>query len=114
MDKEILLSIGQLAKICNVSHKTLRYYDTLDLLKPAMVNSQNGYRFYSEWHIVRIMTIKQLQDIGVSLTEIKCFLQKDGSANVIDSLQTILTEQKNEIEVQIQQLQSNLAKVKLL
>ncbi|MDF2989483.1 MAG: transcriptional regulator MerR family, partial [Eubacterium sp.] len=57
----ILLSIGQLAKICNVSHKTLRYYDDLDLLKPAKVNLDNGYRFYSKWHVTRIMTIKQLQ-----------------------------------------------------
>ncbi len=114
MDNGILLSIGQLAKICNVSHKTLRYYDDLDLLKPAKVNADNGYRFYSKWHITRIMTIKQLQDIGVSLTEIKSFLQKDGSANVIDSLQNILTEQENELEEQIRQLQSSLKKVKLL
>ncbi|SHL53651.1 DNA-binding transcriptional regulator, MerR family [Anaerocolumna jejuensis DSM 15929] len=114
MDNSILLSIGQLAKICNVSHKTLRYYDNLGLLKPTMVNQENGYRFYSKWHVARIMTIKQLQDIGVSLTEIKSFLQKDGSANVIESLQNILTEQENELEEQIQQLQGSLRKVKLL
>jgi DNA-binding transcriptional MerR regulator len=63
----ILLSIGQLAKICNVSHKTLRYYDDLDLLKPAKVNLDNGYRFYSKWHVTRIMTIKQLQVKTASL-----------------------------------------------
>lgn len=31
MNDEVLLNIGQLAKICNVTHKTLKYYDTLGI-----------------------------------------------------------------------------------
>ena len=42
---EILLSIGELAGICNITPKTLRHYDKLGLLKPAKINPQNGYRF---------------------------------------------------------------------
>lgn len=114
MDSGNFLSIGQLAKICNVSHKTLRYYDDFDLLKPVYVNVENGYRFYSKRHVTRIMTIKQLQDIGVSLAEIRSFLQKNGSANVIESLQNILIEKENELQTQMQQVYYKLEKVRLL
>lgn len=47
------LSIGEFAKLKNVSVKSLRYYDTIGILKPAYVNEATGYRYYiSEQMIV--------------------------------------------------------------
>lgn len=112
MDDEVLLNIGQLAKICNVTHKTLRYYDALGILKPTMVNPENGYRFYSKWHTTRVMTIKQLQDIGISLSEISGILQTTDGSNVMEFLQNLLVNQENEIDKQIQQLLSKKRKLK--
>ena len=42
-----MIKIGDLAKICNVSTQTLRYYDTEGVLKPDITDSANGYRLYS-------------------------------------------------------------------
>lgn len=40
-------SVSQLAKIAKVSVRTLRWYDAIDLLKPAYCGA-NGYRYYEE------------------------------------------------------------------
>lgn len=36
------LSIGEIARICQVTAKTLRHYDKIGLLKPLMVDPLNG------------------------------------------------------------------------
>ena len=45
--KEELLSIGEFAKLRGVSVKSLRYYERVGALKPAYVNEESGYRYYS-------------------------------------------------------------------
>ena len=42
-----MIKIGDLARICNVSTQTLRYYDAEGVLKPDITDSSSGYRFYS-------------------------------------------------------------------
>ena len=42
-----MIKIGDLAKICNVSTQTLRYYDSEGVLKPDITDPSSGYRFYS-------------------------------------------------------------------
>ena len=63
------MSIGQLAKLTNVSNRTLRYYEELGLIVPKQRGS-NRYRYYDESHIQRLSTIKLLQDSGFALKEI--------------------------------------------
>ena len=65
MEFNILFSIGEMAKLCNVTPKTLRFYNQIGLLEPAKINPENGYRFYTEQSITRVLSIKQLQDIGM-------------------------------------------------
>ncbi|WP_272509083.1 MerR family DNA-binding transcriptional regulator [Clostridium ganghwense] len=40
-------SIGETAKINNVSIQALRLYDRMGLLKPAYVDPENNYRYYT-------------------------------------------------------------------
>ena len=47
MKKENLLSIGALSKQTGVHIKSLRYYDSLGILRPAYVDPSSGYRYYS-------------------------------------------------------------------
>jgi len=113
MNYKSLLSIGELASICKVSHKTLRYYDNIGLLKPTTVNAENGYRYYSKWQISRIMAIKELQSIGISLDEIKICLEKDESNLLLMNLKDILESKETDINKQILVLNNNLKKIKI-
>ena len=42
-----MLKIGDFAKLCNVSARTLRYYDDEGVLKADFIDEATGYRFYS-------------------------------------------------------------------
>lgn len=37
-----MLSIGEFSKLCEVSAKTLRYYDEIGLIHPDEINPENG------------------------------------------------------------------------
>ena len=42
------MSIGKVSKLKNVSIKSLRYYDQIGILKPAFVNTETNYRYYTK------------------------------------------------------------------
>lgn len=114
MDNDKLLSIGEVVKICKVSHKTLRYYDQLGLLKPALVNPDNHYRFYKKSQITRLTTIKQLQDLGISLEDINTFYHQDTSENIFDSLNNLFATQEMNIRNEIALLSDKLKKIRMM
>ena len=39
--------ISEFAKLRDININSLRYYEKLGLLKPAIVDENNGYRYYS-------------------------------------------------------------------
>lgn len=81
-----LYSIGETARLLNVSVQTLRYYDRVGLLKPAYVNSSTGYRYYAFNQFQLIDRIKYLQFLGLSLDEIQMCLAEGTSAGLLPVL----------------------------
>jgi len=65
-----MLSIGQFSRACQVTIKTLRYYDKLGLVKPAYIDEQTGYRYYETDQVSQLLLIQRLKRYGFSLTEI--------------------------------------------
>lgn len=64
------LTIGQIAKAANVNVETVKFYERKELIsKPP--RTQSGYRIYSENVLDEIAFIKQAQEIGFTLLEIK-------------------------------------------
>jgi len=67
------LTIGKIANLANVSTDTLRYYERERLITPA-AKSSGGYRLYERDALPRIRFIKQAQQCGFSLTDIRALL----------------------------------------
>lgn len=67
------LTIGQLAKQSNVHVETLRYYERRGLVS-APPRTVSNYRVYSSENLRRVKFIKQAQELGFSLEEIKRLL----------------------------------------
>jgi DNA-binding transcriptional MerR regulator len=67
-------TINQLAKLADVSTRTLRYYDQCGLLPPKSIRS-NGYRVYGQNEIDRLQQILFYRELGVELTEIGRILE---------------------------------------
>lgn len=72
------LQIGEVAKRAGVSIDTLRYYEKMKLL-PKPARSSGGFRLFVPEHIERVRFIKQAQELGFSLDEIKGVLATGGA-----------------------------------
>ena len=82
-----LYSIGEVAKIMGISIQTLRYYSSIDLLKPAYINPSTGYRYYSYDQFHLIDRIKYLQKFGLSLEEISKILASNDTKTLLENLE---------------------------
>jgi MerR family transcriptional regulator, copper efflux regulator len=105
LTKEKSKLIGSIAKKSGIPIKTIRYYDELGLLK-TNGRTEGGYRLFDSDVFVRLKFIKRAQNLGLSLSEIKEFLQVHDRGNLpCDQIKLKLEEKLIAIEEQIQQLQ---------
>ena len=74
------MTIKEFARLCGCNPQTLRYYDHVDLLKPARVDQWSGYRYYDEEQALVFVKIRNLQKAGFTIDEIKGLLDKDDTA----------------------------------
>lgn len=70
-------TVNQLAKLANISVRTLHYYDEMGLLKPSFV-AKNGYRQYEQAELVRLQQILFFRELDFPLEEIKRMLDRPG------------------------------------
>jgi DNA-binding transcriptional MerR regulator len=68
------LLIGDLAERAGVQTATIRYYESIGLLKRAP-RASSGYRRYSEQTVEELRFIKKAQALGFSLDEVAEILQ---------------------------------------
>lgn len=83
--KEIF-SVGEAAKVAETTAETLRHYDRIGLIKPSQKDEQTGYRYYTNQDIVKINTVRALQQMDLSLKKIKEVLEYDDLNKIIDFL----------------------------
>ncbi len=71
------MTIRDFSRLCGCNPQTLRYYDSVGLLKPARVDSWTGYRFYEQEQALTFVKIKNLQKAGFTIAEIKSLLDRE-------------------------------------
>jgi DNA-binding transcriptional MerR regulator len=72
------VTIGRVATLGKVSTDTLRYYEREGLIEPTS-KSDSGYRLYEPDAVRRIRFIKEAQQCGFTLAEIRALLILRGS-----------------------------------
>lgn len=70
MKKEGYYSSGEFAKMAHVTLRTIRYYDSHNILKPSLV-TESGARFYTDSDFAKLQQILLFKYIGFSLDDIK-------------------------------------------
>ena len=93
---------GELAKICNVSVRTVQYYDKEDILKPSAL-SDGGRRIYTEDELKRFRCICLYKALGFSLDDIK---KVTNSSDTFSLLSETILRQRNKIKDEIKAFQS--------
>ena len=68
------LKIGKLAKLCDISVETIRYYESRGLLDTP-VRTEAGYRQYSQEAVDRLGFIRRAKLLGFSLEEVRELLE---------------------------------------
>lgn len=66
-----MLTIGAFAKACRLSPKALRLYDELELLRPARVDPETGYRYYAAERLEQARLVAWLRRLGMPLARIR-------------------------------------------
>ena len=87
-----LYTIKEMAELAGVSARTLRYYDTIGLLKPAYTN-EAGYRFYGEREVDLLQQILFYRERGMDLQSIQNIIYKE-DFNTLQPWKTILKDWK--------------------
>lgn len=85
-------TVKKLAKLSGVSIRTLRFYDEIELLKPAYYGD-NNYRYYEEEQLLMLQQILFYRELGFPLIDIQRIINSD-DFNKIDAL----TSHKNVLE----------------
>ncbi|MDX1991242.1 MAG: MerR family transcriptional regulator [bacterium] len=103
-----MFTVGEFAALARVSKRLLRYYDEIDLLKPAHTDSITGYRYYTAEQMAHLNRILVLKDLGLSLDQIKRMLNAHIST---DEMQGMLMLKKAEIEQLLRQELQRIRKI---
>jgi DNA-binding transcriptional MerR regulator len=93
-----MFSIGDFARLGQVSVRMLRHYDALGLLLPAYVDGQTGYRSYDAAQLSRLNRIVALKDLGFTLQQVQSILDEKVS---VDELRGMLRLRQAELQAQI-------------
>ncbi len=94
-------SIGELARLFDITPETLRHYDRISLFN-AEVNPSNKYRYYNIRSMFKLSRILFLKNLEFSLTEINQYMRDKNTSY----LNQMLKNKEEEIDHKINQLQN--------
>lgn len=95
-------TIGKFADLHSINKKTLMWYNEINLLKPAYINPETGYRYYTYHQSAILETILLLRELDASTTEIRDFLENRSTK----SLNQLLTKKIQEVDLKIENLKT--------
>lgn len=101
---------GELAKLCNVTVRTVQFYDSKDLLKPSEL-TDGGRRLYSDSDLEKLRVICFLKDLGFSLKDISALMYEPDTES---TLRFLLESQQEELTKRIEADRAALAKTREL
>lgn len=79
MKHNSLISIGDMSKLSGVHIKSLRYYDRIGVLKPAWVDPETKYRFYSYAQLGIVDAIQTCVELDIPLSEFSRYTEDGGN-----------------------------------
>jgi len=108
---DLMFTVTQLAKQCDISRATVLYYEREGLMKPAH-RSDNGYRWYGDSELERLRVIVSYRSYGIPVANIGSLLDRKEGASQFQILRNHLDELGNEISVLKKQQKAIVALLK--
>lgn len=101
-------TVKAVSELTGISARTLRYYDTINLLKPHHY-TESGYRMYSSKELDRLQLILFYKSLQFSLEEIKGMLTNGNTLSHLSMQRERLIEQANHIDKLIKVIDSTIS-----
>jgi len=99
---------GEMAKLCNVTVRTVQFYHAKGLLIPSDL-TQGGRRLYTDDDLIKLRLICTLKTIGLSLDLIKDILESESPGKVLtlllDEQIKLLGDEINERQKQLETIE---------
>jgi MerR family copper efflux transcriptional regulator len=109
------MRIGDLTQRAGVTHRTVRYYESIGLI-PSGEREGNGQHYYTEETVARLRKIDQLKKLGLSLEEIRdiidLYFYDQSGVQPKQKVLTILRQHLAEADQKIEGLQQFRADIK--
>ena len=103
-----MLTIGEFARLGQISARMLRHYDEIGLLRPDRVDDTNGYRLYTTSQLGTLHRILALRDLGFTLEQIGELLDENPP---VEQLRGMLRIRRAQIEQSLGDEQARLRRV---
>lgn len=106
-----MMTIGKLATLAGTTPNTLRYYEREGLISPPLKGA-NGYRLYPPDAVRRVHFIRQSQQCGFTLSEIRELLMLPQQASACCSdVRKFAIEKKLALEAKIRLMKAMSAEL---
>ena len=106
LKKRQKFNIGTLAELAGLNIQTIRFYENIGLL-PEPSRSKSQYRLYDEEYLENINFIKNSQELGFTLEEIKDLVQvKFRDCSTGKDVKNLVQEKIEKINCQLETLKS--------
>ncbi|MBJ8007766.1 MULTISPECIES: MerR family DNA-binding transcriptional regulator [Bacillus cereus group] len=93
-----LFSIGEVAKIKDITIKALRYYHKMGILIPKHIDESTGYRYYSIDQFIHIDIIKSCRELNTSIVELQEIFKECDTDKLLQFLQVKRAEAEEHIK----------------
>ncbi len=103
--KETAFTVNEIAKMYNLTVRTLQFYDDIGLLKAKRL--ENNYRVYDQLSLYTLDTIVLLKNCGLELDEIMNYLYKADKLQQEDILETA----KVKLQVERKRIEHSLNRI---
>ncbi|WP_134703176.1 MerR family transcriptional regulator [Ammoniphilus sp. YIM 78166] len=103
-------TVQKLSQLAGISARTLRYYDEIEILKPARINT-SGYRIYGQEEVDRLQQIMFYKELGVSLDRIKEIINSPSydEAQALREHHQQLLDKRKQLDVLIANVEKTMA-----
>ena len=108
MTETRLIRIGEFSTLTRLSVRMLRYYDANGVLSPATIDDFTGHRFYASSQVRDATLIRQLRDVGFSVSAIAALLpQRDDP----EALGRALAVQRDQLVADAEAVRRRIAEI---
>lgn len=103
------LTVKEIAKLANVTVKTLHHYHKVGLLVPSEIN-ESGYRFYGQKELERLQEILFFRELDFSLKDIAEALSRESDrARILRRQRNLLLQRQERLGRLIQTLENSIS-----